>query len=625
MDENETSDLEREWWQRAKTGQGRAPATDKKPPWIIWGIVGVLVVVGLAGAQEELVTKIIVVSAIGAVIYALLFRNRTPRAIKDKPDHLGSKTKVVSADMWWRLAAERPDRTDQDEKPSTFYWWAAGAAGVLALAASAGEEAAIGTLQLLFWAGITWVGYRWLSQDRTPVAIKDRPDHLGEQAAAAVVDKLSDPGGVWAGQIGSSNLFAAIEDRAVVLGPPGAGKTAFMITQILQWAISKRPFICLDTKPEIFGAVREALAARGYRTLVYNPTAGRGQRYNPLVDIEGPEAIGEFAAALVTSNDPAAAIFDESARDLLDALISHLVAIEGQASLPAIRDLINTAGNHQTLLRILGASPDPDVVDIARNLAMAGANQRLLGSIFATLRTNLRFLRYPNIRASLETADFSLAEFEGEKPVALFLQFEEHQRETTARLLAAMVTHIMRYLINHTARPPVLLLLDEIGTVPPIPGLIDKLNTIRSRNLPTWTYWQSLEQMQRYGAKADEGPNLILGACDYQMVFRLNDNTSAKWMSERIGVVDVVTRSESVGPGWFEGASESASLVTEPKVFPHELQQLKDGQVVCTYRDHAWRGEAPPYYEIWPRYRGKKPVGDELLGEPYPVNGTDGG
>lgn len=43
--------------------------------------------------------------------------------------------------------------------------------------------------------------------------------------------------------------------------------------------------------------------------------------------------------------------------------------------------------------------------------------------------------------------------------------------------------------------------------------------------------------MQRYGAKADEGANLILGACDYQMVFRLNDNASAKRMSERIGVV----------------------------------------------------------------------------------------
>jgi len=176
----------------------------------------------------------------------------------------------------------------------------------------------------------------------------------------------------------------------------------------------------------------------------------------------------------------------------------------------------------------------------------------------------------------------------------------------------------MRYLIRNASRPPVLLLFDEIGTVPVVPGLIAKLNTIRSRNLPTWTYWQSLEQMQRYGAKADEGANLILGACDYQMVFRLNDNASAKWMSDRIGVTDVTVTSESVDNSLISKRSTSTSMVTEPKVFPHELQQLKDGQVVCTYRDQAWRGEATPYFQIWPEYHGKKPAGAQLYGEPYP-------
>lgn len=69
----------------------------------------------------------------------------------------------------------------------------------------------------------------------------------------------------------------------------------------------------------------------------------------------------------------------------------------------------------------------------------------------------------------------------------------------------------------------------------------------------------------------DEGANLILGACDYQKVFRLNDNASAKWMSDRIGVVDVTVTSESVDDDWVERTTTSS---TEPKVFPHELQQL---------------------------------------------------
>lgn len=468
----------------------------------------------------------------------------------------------------------------------------------------------------------------WLiiSPPDAPSAIKEKPDHLGWEGAQIVARELSNPAanGVWAGKTAHQDVFASIEDRGVVLGPPGSGKTAFLVSQLLKWAETKRSFVCLDSKPEIFGITGKDLARKGYKVLVYNPTSAHGHRYNPLVDVDGPEAIGELAAALIPSDDPENAVFNESARDLLDAMISHLQAVDGQASLVTIRSIIAGSDGYKGLLRTLGNSPDPDVVDIAQSLAMTAANERLLGSILGTLRANLRFLRYPNIRASLETSDFSLADLTSEQPVALFLQFEEHQRETTAHLLAAMAAHLMRYLIRHTARPPVLLLFDEVGTIPVIPGLIAKLNTIRSRNLPTWTYWQSLEQMQRYGAKADEGANLILGACDYQMVFRLNDNASAKWMSDRIGVVDVTVRSESAQPGWFGSvSSENASLVTEPKVFPHELQQLKGGQVVCTYRDLAWRGQATPYFEIWPQYQGKRPKGDQLFGDPYPETESD--
>jgi type IV secretory pathway TraG/TraD family ATPase VirD4 len=207
--------------------------------------------------------------------------------------------------------------------------------------------------------------------------------------------------------------------------------------------------------------------------------------------------------------------------------------------------------------------------------------------------------------------------------VALFLQFEESHRETTARLWVALVAHIMRYLIVNTDRPAVLQLFDEIGNAMPIPGLIEKLNTIRSRELPTWLYWQSLEQMQKYGAKAGEGPNIILGACDFQMVFRLNDNASAEWMSQRLGVSDRLVESTSVtwGDGFIPNRTDQQSLVKEPKVFPHELQALRDAEAICVYRGQAWRGYATPYFERWPAFNkpaGERPKGDELRGAPYP-------
>ena len=116
----------------------------------------------------------------------------------------------------------------------------------------------------------------------------------------------------------------------------------------------------------------------------------------------------------------------------------------------------------------------------------------------------------------------------------------------------------MRYLITQTDRLPVLLLLDEIGSAPKIPGLAEKLNT-------------------------------ILGASDFQMVFRLNDNASADWMSTRIGVTDREVRATGIttGTGSVPGATHSRSLVQEPVVFPHELQALAANEVICAYRMSA--------------------------------------
>ena len=465
-------------------------------------------------------------------------------------------------------------------------------------------------------AALGWLGY---TLQRKARVTKDKPDLLGKQARA-IVSSLASAGpkradGVLAGFVAGEAVNVSIEDRAVVIGPPGTGKTAFLVAQLLRWAESRRSFVCLDIKPEIYGITRERLEGLGYRVLTFNPTAATGQRYNLLDDVDSAEGLGELAAALIPGDDLRNAVFYESARDFLDAVVSHLRATTGKASLVDVRSFLGEGDGFEELMQKLLKSPDPDVVDIAGALTLTAANNRLIGSICAQLRANLRFVRYPNIRESLERSDFSLRQLCGKKPVALFLQFEEGHRETTARLLAAMVAHVLRYFILHTDRDPVLLMLDEIGTAPVIPSLVQKLNTIRSRKLPTWMYWQSLEQMQAYGVKADEGPNIILGACDMQMVFRLNDNASALWMSDRIGKVDREVEAVSVKIGQF--AQTSRDLVTEPIVWPHELQALAANEVVCTYRGNTWRGLARPYFELWPEYRNKRPAATR--GAAYPA------
>lgn len=170
-----------------------------------------------------------------------------------------------------------------------------------------------------------------------PSVEKERPDLLkASDTQDEVSSMLGDSGGVFAGELEGRALYTSIQDRAVVLGPPGTGKTVFLVSQLLEWTKSGRSFVVLDNKPEIQKITQAALEKKGYRVVVFNPTSNTGSRYNLLDDVHTPEAIGELAATLIPSESAEDAVFNESARDFLDALITHCRA-QGQGSLPGLQ------------------------------------------------------------------------------------------------------------------------------------------------------------------------------------------------------------------------------------------------------------------------------------------------
>lgn len=434
--------------------------------------------------------------------------------------------------------------------------------------------------------------------------IKD--DMLNDESTKeSVSKKLSNQDNtVFAGQITvnkgdietTQKLFIKTSDRACVIGPPGTGKTTFLVNQIYHWTDTGHSFVCLDVKPEIYDITKDRLKAAGYKCIVYNPTANK-DKYNFLGDLETEEAVGEVASAFIASENDRNPVFTETARDLLDAIIKHLKTPTKKEpnptpSLAGVYDFVTEFDSLKSLLARLSQSNSDDVRRITKTLKIMAENDRLLGSIFATFVSNMRFLRYQSIRDSLGSDGFSLQELLKPK-VALFLQFEESQKETTAKLFSVMVGHLLRYMIiNHQNRRPVLLFLDEIGNAAKIHDLTGKLNTIRSRRLPTWLYWQSTEQMQKYGQKADEGANVILGACDMHMCFRLNDNATARWFAEKVGTQRVIKVSVTSG----ENTSSTRSIDTERVIEPHQIQQLEMGMALYSYQGKSWIGHATPYY-----------------------------
>lgn len=471
---------------------------------------------------------------------------------------------------------------------------------------------------------IYWI-WGWISRGSSSEAQIQKEDVVSSQAVSKELRELTTTAeeGILAPSFNGVDFFVKTSDRAIVLGPPGTGKTSFLISQIYRWADSGRSLVCLDVKPELYSITRARLEAKGYKCIVYNPTKVINT-YDFLQDLNSPEMIGELASSLIPSENADNAVFNESAKDLLEAIISHFSARrskdERRSTLVDVVDFMNNNSSFQELYNNLQHSKSHQTKAIMNRLKLISSNERLLGSVLATFNAQLRFMLYENVRKSLSGVNgvddkaFSLSALL-EPKTALFLQFEESEKMVTGHLFSVFVGHLLRYLISNTDRDAVFCLLDEIGNAGVISGLTEKLNTIRSRNMPTWMYWQSREQMQKYGGTADEGVNTIMGACDFQMCFRLNDISTSEWFSKRVGthLVASVSQTGSYDSDGNYNNSDTKSYQREEVLFPHDFQRLKDGEVIAIYKGVAWKGKATPYWALdWEKWDNREKIAAEL-------------
>ena len=402
-----------------------------------------------------------------------------------------------------------------------------------------------------------------------------------------------------------TNFYISDSDRACVIGPPGTGKTTFLVNQIKHWIKSERAFVCLDIKPEIYTITRKYLEDAGYKVVIFNPAVAESDKhkydhkfdsYDFFSDIHSDSALSEFVASLIPSVGGENVVFEENARSVLYAYFLHAKTINPNITFLEAYDQLVAFSSLAEILSVLKSSSNVIVQRISRDLKKIADNERLIGSIFAVLSAKLDFLKTEASLKALERG-FSLDLLQ-HKRVVLFLQFEEARKEQLEHLMSVFVGHLLRYLIeNSKDRDAVLCLFDEIGNASVIKSLPQKLNTIRSRKVPVWLYWQSKEQMQSYGQKSDEGASIIMGACDYQLIFRLNDNTTAEWFSDKIGTHWITNTSAGYSYGDGGSSYSSSSNWQEDLIIkPHELQQLAMSQVVSMYRGISWISIAEPFY-----------------------------
>lgn len=392
------------------------------------------------------------------------------------------------------------------------------------------------------------------------------------------------------------------EQRGLVVGVSGTGKTNFILAQIFDWMMSGKSLVVVDVKPEIWAILEtnNMFEVMGYTPIVINPTDLHSDKYNFLDDVDLKNNLDEVLAVVIPDSDSAVSAFNEFARRVLKAIILYLNDLYGQVSLAECYEFINGYSRTKTMFDDLKAS-DNQTVKRMINLALQSSdNERFVSSGMTALTSALSFLNDETISETTRTSDFSLNDALMEDSTIIFLQFEQLSKDKTASLYATTVQHLIRLMMtNHHNRDEVFIILDEMTNSSTIPNLPTQFNLIRAYKMPAFMYVQTISSL--YDMFGDRATHLI-NSCSLKICYRTNDYETAQSFSDICGEVGAQKISESYTPevrpdgGTFMKKSVSASQETVPLVPPETLMQLPEGEVICVYNGHAGVVEIPQHW-----------------------------
>ncbi len=411
------------------------------------------------------------------------------------------------------------------------------------------------------------------------------------------------------------SLRVTNEDRGIVLGAPGSGKTTFLISQIVEWMKSGRSFVATDVKPEIWAILKanNVFKIFGYTDWVFNPTDVDSDHYNIFSEVKDSAELNEILNIIIKDDTADSVVFNDLARRILKAV---LIELGDKASLVNAQNYINSMDSNDELLKALRQSEKSSVSNIAKEVSRTAQNDRLLASVMTAVSKAFEFLDDDRIRVTTSdnTQGFYLKEVLMKPKHAVFLQFDQQYKSSTATLFGAMVAHTMRILQANQNRDAVFIALDEIINCAPIPKFTDLLNTIRSANMPTFLYLQSLEGLNRlYGANSDK---MFMGSSNLKIVFRIGDIESAEECSRLVGQTETTYISETTGRSQTSGTSSSSrasssssnrsqnagttkSIKLESIIEPAEFIKLPICTAVVIYNGSYGTLEMPKYHECY--------------------------
>ncbi len=386
----------------------------------------------------------------------------------------------------------------------------------------------------------------------------------------------------------------------------GKGRSGIIPNQ-LTWPGSA---LVIDPKGQNAAITLQARKKLGQSVFVVDPfhelenvglDAGIRFRFNPMAelrldDLDIVEQCGQLADALVKPDPHADAFWLDSAKQLIAGLIAHVL------TWPGIPDAERTLITVHRLLSTVGDENSQVMIDMRQNsfvggLPMRAAAQidtlgdRAAGSVIGTAMEQTKWLDSLAMQDCLGSSEFTLADLK-KRPTTVYLVLPPAYLNEHGRFLRLFVNLSLK-VASQGGKPKhsVLFVLDEFYALGTMSELAKSAGLLAGFGVKLWPIVQNLGQLKEL---YPDNWETFLGNAGLWQVFACNDETTARYMSERLGH-HIAWRKMKGADGRMEWMPQGAAFLRTSVEFARESSRESGSQIVFQEGGSAFVLRRSPY------------------------------
>ena len=373
------------------------------------------------------------------------------------------------------------------------------------------------------------------------------------------------------------NVWASVEDSILLIGPPRSGKGLHVVIN----AILDAPgaVVTTSTRPDNLTATLKARSAEGRPLAVFDPQhlaegVPAGLRWSPIRGCEDPLTAMIRATGLAAGTGLSAGgveggdFWEGKTRTALQALL-HAAALDHRTPAELFRWTLDPAAASDAVA-ILTANPKAATGWADSLQAMIDADPRTRDSIWQGVSLSLAALADPRVLDAVSPGPeerFDPEEFL-RKRGSVYLLATGAGANNSAALVSAFVEDLVEAARRLAARspaarldPPLLLALDEIGNLAPLPSLPTLMAEGGGTGITTMPVLQSLAQAREKWS--DNAAGAIWDASIVKIILGGASNSrDLQDPATLIGERDEITDSTTIGDHGSRTAQRSIRRVS---------------------------------------------------------------